>query len=360
MNEINRFIEEAIECSIYVSPRDIGLTPSEILEAAKQVGFRSGETEDALAPRLAGRFTSEKCIPAEHQFLFGSMSADFNTLYDPDFRDFEAFAFVRREMLELAKEVRAVNAVLPRDTLVERGVAKGLDRHALDIATTITVLAGAFKERDGMISPANTMYALPTQQISSGRQRVRTPRPTLLKTHTIVRDIVERRTDGRPKASDPLDAFELCLSTIGHERFRAWWIQQRAELRLAGPSQPTTQLVLAASLAEAALAFVVPRVHKNGLMTCLELAKPRTWRFDDLIKGAKSSNPTLDPILDDPTAVRALQLNGTRQRIHAGYLIDQVPNGPVPDLRPEQAKDGIQTAELLIRKVVDWLSRHPS
>jgi hypothetical protein len=54
---------------------------------------------------------------------------------------------------------------------------------------------------------------------------------------------------------------------------------------------------LAASLAEGALSFVVPRAKNNGLMTCVDIAKPRQWRFDDLVKGAKSGNPTIDAIL---------------------------------------------------------------
>jgi hypothetical protein len=164
----------------------------------------------------------------------------------------------------------------------------------------------------------------------------------------IVRDIIERRTDGRPATSNPLDAFESCLSALGHERFRAWWIQQRHELRLAGPMQPTTSLVLSASLAEGALAFVVPRAQKHGLMTRIDITKPRQWGFDDMVKGANSGNPAIDPILDEPTSIRALQLNATRQRIHAGFLIDTVASGPIPDLKPEEARDGVQTAESVV------------
>jgi hypothetical protein len=63
--------------------------------------------------------------------------------------------------------------------------------------------------------------------------------------------------------------------------------------------------------------------------------------------------------LDDDTAQRALKLNETRQRIHAGYLIDTIPTGPIPELKPEEAEDGLQTAKLVIRRIVDWLGRHP-
>jgi len=257
--------------------------------------------------------------------------------------------------------VGAANAILSRDTFVERGVAKGHDRQAVDAALTITVLTGIFKTtKDGGIGLGNSMYALPSQQVAGGSRHPAQQRPTLMRTHGIVRDVIERRADGRPSASDPLDAFELCLSSLGHERFRAWWIQKRQELRLAGPMQSTTVLVLAASLAEGALSFIVPRAKNNGLMTCVDIAKPRQWRFEDLVKGAKSGNPTIDAILDEPASTRALQLNSSRQKIHAGFLIDTIPTGPIPDVRPEEAKDGIQTAEIVVRKIVDWLGRHPA
>jgi hypothetical protein len=141
---------------------------------------------------------------------------------------------------------------------------------------------------------------------------------------------------------------------------RASLLQKRSELRLADPAQqPTTMLVLAASLAEGALAFVVPRAQKNGLMSRIDLARPTLWRFDDLVKGSKSGNPTVDAILDERTTQRALDLNVARQKIHAGYLIDTVPTGPIPDLRPEEAREAAQTVDAVIRKIVDWLGRHP-
>lgn len=359
MSDVGQFIKDAFECSVYVSPRDVGLKVAEIQEAAKLAGYRVGETNDAL--RSLCRFVGDRCFPNDDMmFMFGGASIDFNERYEPDFRKWEAFEFVRQELLEVAKDVGAANAILPRDVLVERGVAKGLERHDVEVAVTVTLLAGILKEKDGGVFHSNKMYALPSQQV--GHQHRFTPRarPTLARTQGIVRDIIERRTDGRPAASNPLDAFESCLGAIGHERFRAWWIQQRHELRLAGPMQPTTSLVLAASLAEAALAFVVPRAQKHGLMSRIDITRPRQWGFDDLVKGAKSGNPAVDPILDEPTSSRVLQLNSTRQRIHAGFLIDTVANGPIPDLKPEEARDGVQTAEIVVRRVVEWLGRHPA
>jgi hypothetical protein len=94
-------------------------------------------------------------------------------------------------------------------------------------------------------------------------------------------------------------------------------------------------------------------------MKRVDVAKPRTWKFNDLIHGAKSGDASVDPILDERTAQRGLDLHETRQRIHAGFLIDHVPTGPIPDLRPEEARDALQTADALVRSVLDWIERNP-
>lgn len=61
----------------------------------------------------------------------------------------------------------------------------------------------------------------------------------------------------------------------------------------------------------------------------------------------------------DPTIrSRADALIRTRQRIHAGRMLSDFPAG-VPDLRPEEARDAKQTAELVVRSVLDWLERFP-
>jgi hypothetical protein len=91
-------------------------------------------------------------------------------------------------------------------------------------------------------------------------------------------------------------------------------------------------------------------------MKSIDLSKPRGWRFVDLIKGSKSGDPSIRAILDERSAQRCLDLNDARQHIHAGFLIDQVPIGPIPDLKPEQARDAIQTSDLLVRKVLEWLA----
>jgi hypothetical protein len=47
--KLRDFISAAIECSLYVSPGDPGLTHSELIEVAKRAGFFEGEVNDELA-----------------------------------------------------------------------------------------------------------------------------------------------------------------------------------------------------------------------------------------------------------------------------------------------------------------------
>jgi hypothetical protein len=135
-------------------------------------------------------------------------------------------------------------------------------------------------------------------------------------------------------------------------------VQRRQELRTLDTSlQPVAVTVLSAALAEAALSFVVPRARAQGLMKVLDLSEPRSWKFVDLIKGAKSSDPNTLAILDERAAQRCLHLNDARQRIHAGFLIDSPQPGPIPDLKPEQARDALQTTDVLVRKILEWLAQ---
>ena len=65
------------------------------------------------------------------------------------------------------------------------------------------------------------------------------------------------------------------------------------------------------------------------------------------------------PILDQATKQRAEGLIQARQRIHAGRMLADFING-VPDLRPEEARDACNTAELVVRRILDWLEKHPT
>lgn len=356
---VDDFIVSALEASILVSPRDHGLTRDELLEAGQRAGFKVGELSDGVgrAQRVMSwgqsKLRIKKSDPTQ-------LCADFNHPMDPEHRDIAAFDFIRREIRALAAEVGEAGARLSRDVLVERGVARGIKREALEVAITVTTLDDILEENEGVISHRRGRlgWILPSAQFESRRhgRDFSYKRKWLAVALPLVQDVIARRSDGRTTAANPLDAFEGLLADLGHERFRAWWVQKRHELRLLDTSlQPVAITVLAAALAEAALSFVVPRAQAAGLMKSVDLSKPRGWRFVDLIKGAKSGDPNVHAILDERSGQRCLDLNEARQRIHAGFLIDTVQTGPIPDLKPEQARDALQTTDILVRKVIEWL-----
>lgn len=82
-----------------------------------------------------------------------------------------------------------------------------------------------------------------------------------------------------------------------------------------------------------------------------------SWNIKDLV--ASSASNKAAPILDQPTRQRAESLIHARQRIHAGRMLTDFQSG-VPDLRPEEARDAQNTAELVVRRILDWLEAHPS
>lgn len=355
----DEFILGALRASILISPRDHGLTHDEIMEAGKRFGFKPGELSDGFRTANVTATFGQPRLRVTKLRAAGFCS-DFNFGMEPEYRDLAAFDFVRRELQELAREVGEAKAKLARDVLVARGVSAGLKRDGLEVAITMMCMDDILvEEKDGMIGHARHRlgWILPSEQAKTqGRMGHASKDEPLTQALSIVQDIIARRSDGRPSAAEPLDAFESMLTDLGHDRFRAWWVQERNELKLADLSrQPVSALIHAAALAEAALAFVVPRAKSAGLMKSIDVSKPRQWRFADLVKGAKSSDASVSAILDERSAQRGLDLNDARQRIHAGYLIDTIPSGPIADLKPEQARDAVQTLEILVRRILEWL-----
>lgn len=123
-------------------------------------------------------------------------------------------------------------------------------------------------------------------------------------------------------------------------------------------STPVSVTVLSAALVEGALTFVVRHAQKLQLGTLgskKSEREPHTWKIKDLIKSAAHGGT--DAILDQATRLRADALTRTRQRIQTVRMLSEFPNG-VPDLRPEEARDANALAELVVRRVLDWLAKH--
>lgn len=348
----------ALECSVYVAPRDYGLAHTEILEVGRRLGFKDGEIGDAIPGAAAQAYFGDSRLKPQETHLW----ADFTFLEDPDYRDVAAFDFVCRELKELVRSAGARAARIERDVLVERAAAGRISRHNTEVAITILVLTARLVEKDGVLrfAQGKETYPLASQQAAEGARYRPKPNETRRRVYPVVKDVVERRNDGRAPHAEPLDAFGDALTTLEYAPFRLWWAQTVSELRRLEPSAaPLGVAVLSAALVEAALTFVVKHAQKLKLGTLASkdfAGDPRSWKIDDLVKSAAAGGESA--VLDDPTRRRADALIKVRQRIHAGRMLSEFPGG-VPDLRPEEARDARATADAVVRRVLDWLERYP-
>lgn len=359
--QIKEFISSALECSAYVAPTEFGLTLDELLEVASRTGFGKGEVEDAVSSVASLNHSTGRLLPETR-----GIWTNFHFRKEPDYRDFAAFEFVLSEFHHLTRAEGLPNARLGRAVIVERAVAAGKSRAATEAALTVYIHEGQLIESDGIVRLTKPliMCTLPSEQ------RAQASGPSVIgkdlsederrKVYRAVEDVVERRADGRPKVSEALDAFPETLASLGYAPFRGWWIHTLAELRLASPSHsPTTVSVLSAALVEGCLTFVVAHARslRVGPMGSNNFSgSPTTWKLDDLVSSASGGGP--HAILDQATRARADKLIRSRQRIHAGRMLVDHPNG-VPDLRPEEAREAVATAELVVRAVMDWVTAHP-
>jgi hypothetical protein len=198
VERVDDFVKAALEASVYVAPLDYGLTREELREIARQAGLHAGETDDAIDRVGRSMYLGQGRLLPETDAGWG-LSADFNVDRNPDYRNSEAFDFVRVELQNVAKKMGVASARIARDVLVERGVAKAIDRNALQIAITVHVLARIFAEKDGTIAHAQNKesWILPSKQLAmrTGRFPLK-ERPLLAKVYPLVRDAIARRSDG--------------------------------------------------------------------------------------------------------------------------------------------------------------------
>jgi hypothetical protein len=159
---------------------------------------------------------------------------------------------------------------------------------------------------------------------------------------------------------DP-DGVEKVIRHLAYRPFRLWWRQIVDEFRRSDEKQNSVAVcVLAAALVEGALTFVVRHAQNLGLglFGSTTFQEPPTgWKIEKLVSSAAGSGGE-HALLDQHTRQRVDDLVRTRQRIHAGRMLVEHSNG-VPDLNPEQARDAKRTAELVARRVLEWLRNHP-
>lgn len=353
------FVKAALDCSVYLAPTDYGLTDAELVEIGRLAGFQAGELRDAYQSAAApGSFGEARYYPTRtigwSQFHFAE---------EPEFRNVAAFEFVCSQLKDIVRAQGKEHGTLDRQVVVARAVAKGLAELDVEAAIAIMLIDEHLVENDRVLrfAKGRDLSPLPSEQIRERRSN-RVKRDELReKAHGLVKDIIARRTDGRRLQSEPLDAFGEMLPGLGYERERLWWNQLVAELRRADPNLSAVCVaVLAASLVEASLVFIVRRARELGLrvFASKDFDGPyQQWRTANLVASAATGGE--DAVLDNATRLRAEQLNRTRQRIHVARMLQDFPDGAA-DLRPEEAREAKSTADLVVRRVIDWVTKHPA
>jgi hypothetical protein len=353
--EIVELLKAALECSIFLDPTNPGLTYPELLEVGQRAGYQAGEVQDAAA--RAGEH-----YPRSNRLITDRMTRQAWWTYhkeDPDYRNFPAFDFVVSQLNDRVRADGMMNAQIDRQVVVERAIASGHSRTDIEAAITYLALAEQLTEKNGLLRfPQNVgERGLPSEILAQMSRGQSYRRPARARAYPIVRDIIERRSDGRPAHAEPLDAFAEQLGALNYGAFALWWKQLVNEHRSDANTSPVSVCVLSAALVEGALTFVVQHARNLNLGVFRSRdfeGSARSWKLDDLVSSAASGNESA--VLDIPTKNRAEILIKSRQRIHAGRMLTDFPNG-VPDLRPEEARDAKTTAELVVRRVLDWLEK---
>ncbi|GEN01723.1 hypothetical protein MRA01_62620 [Methylobacterium radiotolerans] len=355
-------LREALMASIFAAPMDPGLSYEELMEVGRRAGHRDGTINDALQQIPYTYRERNRLMPVETDV----MHAKSFLPEGPELHDFDALDFVASAVNERIDDEGIRAARIDRSVLVERAKASGLNASAVQGAITFMVLSEILAESGGILQPTQIMgrLTLPGELNRKWRggpnpHRV-FPKPQRQAAVDYVRDVVARRTDGRPRHADPLDAFPDVLERIGLKPFRMWWAQTVTELRASDlNSAPVSCVVLSAALAEGALTFAAKHARDRLLGTFQSSnfdREPKDWRAEKLIESAATGAV---PILTAPIRARAEHLHRTRQRVHAGRMLGEYPAGP-PDLRPEEGRDAKATAEQVVRGVLDWLERQPT
>ena len=141
------FLKAALECSVYVSPRDPGLTRDELFEIGRRADYLDGEIGDSLRHVTTGYFGHPRLLPSEQD----TSSWVFLMPEEPEYRKFKAFDFVFEELNELTRSEGAQRAHLERDVLVERAATKGIDRNDAEIAITWLLMSKQLTQKDNIL-----------------------------------------------------------------------------------------------------------------------------------------------------------------------------------------------------------------
>jgi hypothetical protein len=356
---IIKLLATALECSFYVSPKNPGLTYDELLAFGDRFGLKAGEISDAM-PQVTAMYVGQRQILPDPNRVLTWIAP--HIVETPDYTNAAAFDFWSSSLHESARANGVARARVDRDTTIERAAASGIARHDMEVALAIRSFLKHVIDKDGVVSLGTGQAALP---LISDQRRSRgvTARPSegRQEAYLAVKDIIDRRTDGRAAHVEAVDAFAETLDGLGYGNFKLWWKQLASQLRQTDPeTTPVAFLVLAAALVEGALTFVVRRGRQLGVGVFGSNSfeeNPHKWKLDDLINGAAAGQA--DAILDHRERLRVEGLGKARQRIHAGRMLSEFPQG-VPDLKPEEARDAKTTLDMVVRRILEWLEKHPT
>lgn len=359
LQEVNHFVETALECTLYLSPAQLGLSTEELVRIGAGFGFEAGEIEDALPGASGPRRMGDPYLKPNPSPVWDH----FPGYKDPDFRSVAAFDFVYNELRALVRSEGKARARLDRTVLLARAVEAQLK--TLDVEAAITILISTntlvCENETLRFAPGREAYPNASEQMSQGSGVRRDPVRAMRRTSIFeaVKDLVARRTDGRSSSAESLDALAEHLDALGAGPFRLWWSQTLSELRRSEPSvSPLSTIVLSSALVEGALTFVVRYARSIGSASMASRdfdRPPNTWKLEDLLNSAAAGRDS--PIIDTKIRDRAQGIVRTRQRIHAGRMLVEFPSG-VPDLRPEEAREAKAVAEIVVRSICDWLERN--
>lgn len=369
--DLERTIQWALEASVYVAPTDYGLTHAELVEVVHLVGaFKEGQVVDALGHLGSQVDYDYRKKPVRYwreQPSGGFGYSDFGLPQQHDPRNIEAFEFVHRQLREAADLQGAAKARVERSVILARGEQQGHARPDLQLSITSYLLDKRMTEADGVLAfaPHRAEYPSPKEQQAQWDAHIRRHmdrRPGFEKILAVVREVLGRRTEGRPPSQNALKSFPNYLERLGYPPpVRTWWVKTAEELeRASGELFPGAVLVLAASLCEGALLalfMAVPTFRAANREAKMGKGSKNVRFTEDLIKVLRGVFPEkpLTPALAD----RAIFLNDLRQRIHLGRLLDAPERYPNPDARPEEARAALETTHQIVRAVIDWVEKNP-
>lgn len=359
MQRIKEFVTSAVEASVLEAPLAPGLNYLELVTLGEPNGCKKGQIERHLPMLQAGNDIvmgpGGRYVPSP--MVAQTMCGCLGFVYEPDPVNRSCLAFIQKTLKAIADDEGDASAQLERSVLVHRAEAEGLPNLDTEAAITLLLLAEALIEKNGIVRyrPGQDQMGRPLK--TPGQPL---PKALLTRLRGPVRDVVARRSDGRPTAVEPLRAFEERLAGLGFQKFQAWWRQTVIELNhMDAHHSPISTVVLSASLCEATLIFAGVRARAMGKPLRFRDAEkqPRFWRMDQLATAAKNGD---NSILTPQTADRCIELNRMRQRVHMSRLIDTEDNPPTPDTNPQEARDARATTDMVVGQVLKWLEANPA